>query len=824
VNRQFPERLYSLWPTIYRQTDIDEGEPLRAFMDLIESEFRILEADMGALYDNWFIETCDEWVVPYIGDLLAVSGLTLGTGFNSNQRSRVANTIAYRRRKGIAAILEHVAQDVTGWRAHAVEFFELLAVTQYLDHVRPHKGRTVDVRDQRSIEESGTPFDTLAHTLDVRRATVSTQTQEALEAASLQGKYNISNVGLYLWRLQSYPVTWGTPGKLGSSRYSFSPFGLEQMPESEQLFPLFNQPLTETSYTQSSSERSVPAPLSRHPLQAELAALRRQEKPPTNYFTEEPVLQVFIFKYDASPPQFVEIAPQQMMVCDLSRWQGLVLFSIPKEFVQSLDKGGPLAEEINLIFVEQGIPLSANATVTVGQSGRQWIVTETLEGKGSQATQQSYVLYVEGDRIAVYDQSIEVAIDPVLGRLAFPSFMGEVEARVNYSYGFSANIGGGPYYRLLIPATPDPQTWLAIVNSDRPPLSPPESHRHFDNLPDALQAWMQSGKSGHIRIENNGIYSLGEESPIHPLTDTFNITIPEGLQLIIEASDGVAPYITGDLCFIGKGDGSRVMLNGLWMDGHLELQGSLQFELSHCTLRPRPFSIIDGAAATPTRQQPLELEIPLTRSGLQISIKHSIIGGIRTSPSNSSLTIHDSIIDGGTGLAISGHITLGDTRDAQSPPEQSPEFGPPTSLERCTIFGQVMVSELLSASDVIFNDEVRVQNAQTGGIRYSYVPPDSQTPPRYRCQPDLLKGKQKAAASPTEISRIRPTFTSVLYGHPAYAQLGLQCPVEIQTGASNGSEMGVFQHLHQPQRRAELYLALEDYLPFGLEAGVFYVN
>jgi hypothetical protein len=36
--------------------------------------------------------------------------------------------------------------------------------------------------------------------------------------------------------------------------------------------------------------------------------------------------------------------------------------------------------------------------------------------------------------------------------------------------------------------------------------------------------------------------------------------------------------------------------------------------------------------------------------------------------------------------------------------------------------------------------------------------------------------------------------------------------------------MGVFGILEQPQREANLKAALEEYLRFGLEAGIFYVT
>jgi hypothetical protein len=66
------ERLYNLLPAIYRIRDAHRGEPLRAFLAIIEAELQRLERDMDGLYDNWFIETCDEWVVPYICYVIGV--------------------------------------------------------------------------------------------------------------------------------------------------------------------------------------------------------------------------------------------------------------------------------------------------------------------------------------------------------------------------------------------------------------------------------------------------------------------------------------------------------------------------------------------------------------------------------------------------------------------------------------------------------------------------------------------------------------------------------------------------------------------------------
>ena len=123
-----------------------------------------------------------------------------------------------------------------------------------------------------------------------------------------------------------------------------------------------------------------------------------------------------------------------------------------------------------------------------------------------------------------------------------------------------------------------------------------------------------------------------------------------------------------------------------------------------------------------------------------------------------------------------------------------------------------------------------------GCVRYSFAPHGSQTPRRFRCQPDLAfetqaeaLGLESAADLPVYertlvANRVKPEFTSENFGDPEYAQLILNCAEEIAAGADDGAEMGVFHHLMQPQREANLQESLAEYLRFGLEAGIFYVT
>src|SRR5690606_13302221 len=84
-------------------------------------------------------------------------------------RADVARTLAYRRRKGTLPLLEELARAVAGWPAHAVELYRLLAYTQPLNHPRLERGRTAELRDGDALARLGGPFESTAHSVDVRR-------------------------------------------------------------------------------------------------------------------------------------------------------------------------------------------------------------------------------------------------------------------------------------------------------------------------------------------------------------------------------------------------------------------------------------------------------------------------------------------------------------------------------------------------------------------------------------------------------------------------------------------------------------------------------
>jgi hypothetical protein len=205
-----PDRLYELLPVVHRLRDAERGYPLRALMQVISEQVNFVEADIAQLYENWFIETCQDWVVPYIGELIGYTPLVNTADLASPKTARglaqerlliprreVTNTIGYRRRKGTLSLLEDLARAAGGWPAHAVEFYRLLGVTQNINYLQLDRGQTVDVRDGDAMDGINGSFDELAHTVDVRR----------VNSQHDRGRFNITDVGVFVWRLNTYSVT-----------------------------------------------------------------------------------------------------------------------------------------------------------------------------------------------------------------------------------------------------------------------------------------------------------------------------------------------------------------------------------------------------------------------------------------------------------------------------------------------------------------------------------------------------------------------------------------------------------------------------------------
>jgi hypothetical protein len=192
-----------------------------------------------------------------------------------------------------------------------------------------------------------------------------------------------------------------------------------------------------------------------------------------------------------------------------------------------------------------------------------------------------------------------------------------------------------------------------------------------------------------------------------------------------------------------------------------------------------------------------------------------------------SVTIADSALDAGsdTEAAISGG--------------PAPAAGSLT-IQRSTVLGAVTARTIPLLENSIVTGTVVAAERQAGCMRYSFVPPaGSQTPRRFRCQPDLetdarvadalvgnpaLTDAERQAIAAAVEAWLLPAFTSRIPGQPGYLQLMDACPSQIRTGAESEAEMGVFFALFNPARDSNLLYRLNEYLRIGLEAGVIHAT
>ena len=704
------ESLYRLLPAVYRVRDAHTGEPLRALMGVFARELGAVEEDLEQLYDDQFIETCAEWVSPYIGELVGYRSLHGVAPRISSPRADVANTIAFRRRKGTALMLEELAHDVTDWPARVVEFFEQLTTTQYMTHIRLHALATAAVRSQAVMSGVDGPFNRVAHTAEMRRP----------ESGS--GRYNIPNVGIFLWRLQPYrlrelPLV-ADPGDATGRRFRVNPLGAD--------LALFRRPKTEPGIEHLAEPANVPDPL-------HVREFARQVRTATQ--TEAAV-------------------------------------------AVSDDYGAGRSVVISRTGVDE--PLRTAGPAPAGDPDAKLVVRiadlrDVFDSGGN------FTGWAHEDDI----QDHQIALDPELGRVLLGAARVADHASspflASFHYGRARDIGGGDYERT--PAN------VADVNA--PQLSVANAVA-LQPLLDQLE-----GPGGRLLIEDSLTYTGTPTFKAPPVTD------PDAASVVVGASPGARPVIamSGPTTLEIAANGT-LLLDGLTISGGaLRLLAAPDNEMR--TLILRDCTLVPGLALTPdgepvTQSAPsLIIEHPFTK----IRLQRCITGPLHVrADSNTTVELADCIVDAAAtdGIAYAADPAGG--------------AGADITLRECTVIGTLHTELLRLASNCIFTNTARALRRQQGCMRFSFVPDGSITPRRHKCQPD--------AAHPHAL----PEFTSTRFADPGYCQLRLATARAIREGADDGSEMGVMHALFQAQRETNLRIRLDEYLRFGLHAGLFYVT
>ncbi len=713
------EQLYALLPAIYRTRDADNGDPLKALMTVIAEQSAILEETLQQLYDDEFIETCDQWVVHYISELIGYTPIYQISGTSSSSRAEVANTIGYRRRKGTVLALEQVAMDVSGRRAKAVEFFKRLIATTSMRHVRPHHAATADLRHGGQLERIDSAFDSLNRTVDVRRIAPRVRDVSDPDPAPLDvalhggGRFNIPDIGVYLWRWKPFGVTGAPACRVDDRRYRFSPLG--------QDIPLFNALAPRDSFSRLTTRVDVSQPITRRELFANLS----------QFYGPDASIEILL--------DGVAVPASRICSRNLSR-----------------------------------------------ESGGTWGCTEA--GK--------------------------VAIDPELGRFQLaPDLPVPGQVQVNYYYGFPAEIGGGPYDRTSSLSALDPGqlNFTAVVGSGSTltletavaawNLKPPGS-QGLIVLPGfaALDVDL-TGAAGILLPAQSKLWIVSAE--LHPSGSDFTYenscaTLRGNLE--VQGLPGAASE-SGEIPPAG-----RLTLSGIWISGTFTaLGGPASIELMDCTLVPGIALKGDGAA-----EHTGQPSVVISAGEVSLSLIRSITGPVVASVEGTS-RICSSIVDAGSRCAV-----------AYAAPDLASE-GADLHIEDSTVIGKVHVRLLELASHTIFLARLAKHDSwsaalwcsrrQAGCVRFCSLPADTRAPQQYRCLPP----------DSTQVDLFLPKFVTLQYGHPSYCLLSGDTPMAVWTGADNGSQMGVYYLLQETEAVRNVQLRAPEYLPFGLEDGIFLV-
>ncbi|OAI56721.1 hypothetical protein AYO49_03680 [Verrucomicrobiaceae bacterium SCGC AG-212-N21] len=796
------DRLFKLVPAIHQDLDAAQARgsalaPLRSLLRVITEQVTVVEADVDQLYEDWFIETCADWIVPYIGDLVGYTPVPAAgpvgdpdteSGHRLNQalvsRREVANTLRYRRRKGTLALLEELARNVAGWPARAVEPWQMPSF--------------LDVREQHPLDLLDGPFDKHSHTIDVRR----------VAAPRSHSWHNVNSVALFVWRLRAFSVTRTRAWQVGTSgrRWLFHAVGADQ--------PLFSKPMPEANPNHLAERCNLPAPIKRWELAQRVpdGAGGTRVQASSQFYGLDGSFAIWARDWphkDAAQP----IPPERIIPADLSGWS-----YEPKPGFVAVDP-----ELGRIIFPpkhppERKVRVSYHYGFSAAMGGGEY------PRRLAQAADAIVYRVAKGGNIdAAYKD---------WDRRAFPHAVIELEESGIYPTTFRFQIGKSE--SLQIRAASGERPVLRLVASD---VAGADSEEDTDETNDStappdFTVWGEPGS----RFTLDGLIIFDQGITVERSADTW----PEygGREHWWPSDAYPCPFdLTIRHCTLVPGWRLEETCHPVWPDepslclrnfpGRVCIQqsilGSIKVEADAVRTDPIPIAICDSIVdATEHRRR---------RTG-----GHGDGGSDRPD----TVDDHD---DPNEHAAEAGHES--GCNDLPAIYDSATDFdnwhcSPPAhvllTVRRSTVFGSFRVHAMALAENSIFTSQVWARRRDAGCFRFSYSPPGSRTPRRFHCQPELaaaaaVEELQAAGITNTDHldaareaarQRVVPQFTSKHYGQPGYAQLGQTCASEIARGAEDESEMGAFHDLFQPQREASLRVRLAEYTPANADAGVIF--
>jgi len=804
----YADKLWSLIPAIYRAEDTDQfnaNGPLRELVNRIGAQAAVVRRSIDRLWEDQSIETCDDWVIPYIADLLATN---LVQSLDARgQRIDVAKTIYYRRRKGTLAVLEEIAADITGWDARVVEFFRRLGRTRHqFDPPIQTAAETSDLTAQTiaTADGSRTTFNLTLSMTPVNPGTIQvfvagTQVGADDVVGNISGNGLTGTVNYATGVTELIFAAAPAAGTVIGVFYEYSVGGDLSVQLAEGLVG----PLTNTSIGGWADLRNV---YGSKLVDAELSADVRLAGSPHLAFDEFfhtadfrqglgqvgwyniPRLGVFLWRLQSfgvgpTTPVASTQCPGQFTFDPTGRdvplfavssrsygdtWTTPALWQLPTPITRPL-----LAPALAL---NPAYPLYSAINPIDGS-----VIPNAL---GVLQENTGVFDLIPASEVTVDPTTVATAafsIDPPRGRLITLASAAKGSLRVTYHYGFPSTIGAGPYDRRVLGQTP--ATSPSPVMGGGGKLAAPLAGLAPTGIV-TIGDCLTYTSTSDIGTVANGIaaVTVGAENGKRPL-----------IRLAAAASPGVTEWaFTG-----GDPDNpGQLVLDGLFVSGgDLVLRGTFDLvSLLCCTLDPGNAGSSPGeyAAAADGRQlAPCRLWVEGEVESL--TIDRSVVGPIQTRSGGAieSLTITNSIVQAigpDPAIAMSSGVA---------------------NISRCTILGPATLHRL-EASESILDDVITVSNTQDGCVRFCTYASGSVLPRRY-------ESAQVAARA--------PLFTSRDFGQPAFAQLLASVDSAIISGASgatissaatDGSEIGAFARDKNPIRERSILIKYQEYMPLGL--------
>ncbi|MEM8840498.1 MAG: hypothetical protein AAGD47_01865 [Pseudomonadota bacterium] len=760
--------LFERLPAIYRTRDAEESQAgqFEAYIGLMDEVMEALDDHIEQFYHDHFIEHCDDWVVPYIGDLLGVSHLK---GDPWTIRASTARAVALARRKGTLGAMEQLAFSLTGWAAHAVEMRERMLWNQHLNHQRPDAGGvppqslprhiadpvrhgTVTLHDPGVLSFLGGAFDPFARTAGVK------------PTGGIHPRPNLPNVALFLWRQRDYQVPVSRPVHRGTAAVL------------------------------------APDPSELKPGETAAAFAARFDIDPQG--RQVRLHNTFRYNPGAEPPDFSEPdrTPGPMPAA-------------------RLEEGPPTGNAAEYIAIDihtgsrpddpgigaPGLVLHLNGNVF---AGTEW----TTRG-------EALCAWEEGLRRPLLER--EVVVDPIHGRLVFglpvdapegPSLRNRL--RVSHTYAAPGPVGAHPVARTfpetIWPGLPEPEiipvsahpngtslrAALTGLSEDGPPriieITDSMTHRvHFNQVTDAVDEggltlslarpfWIRAATGQRPEVILRQPLRMRAADPGDPvLTRSLDIRIEGVLLSLMSAPTNPA--------IVERAAVNALTLDGVTLDpaGHIELDGSAggsRADIQNGFALANDLDFADAALLESFEELPL------------IRLDRCVTGPIMAGQ-DYRLELSDTIVDGRAGPSEDDPgLAIG--ADAQ--PEVT--YGPQTVFDRVTVLGRVRVRSAEGAGG-LFAHTVEVRDHQSGCVRFSrFTQSGNRLPPNFACVFGAGIG-----------------FTSTIWGMPGYGQLDrIRTDSRVLEDGPEADEMGAYGFLLNTHRLKNLSIRLREFTPVGI--------